>query len=93
MSRGTPGQSFFFVVVSCRGLCSVFRSRAGTFSPSAPAADPDEAANDLLHVEVEDGPNYTNNHHVLKDETPAGGGPSRYVGYYDATSLYPSSGK
>ena len=49
---------------------------------------------------AENAPNYTNNHHhvVLVEGGQDGvneqirSGPSRNVGYYDATSLYPSSG-
>ena len=34
-----------------------------------------------------------NSHWLMKNKIGGGGGPSRYVGYYDATSLYPSSSK
>ena len=35
-----------------------------------------------------------NSHWLMKNKVGGGGGgPSRYVGYYDATSLYPSSSK
>ena len=36
---------------------------------------------------------YSNNAHWLPQEGSSRGGPSRFVGYYDAASLYPSSGE
>ena len=67
----TKKKKFIF----CRGLCCVYRSRAGQF----PEAGDGEPADNPPH----------NSHWLPEDK----GGPSRYVGYYDATSLYPSSSK
>lgn len=62
--------------------------------------DSDQDEDDDHMTSAENAPNYTNNHHhVVLVEGGQGGvneqirsGPSRNVGYYDATSLYPSSG-
>lgn len=56
------------------------RSQAGT----AVAEDDEEEEND----DDDDDAN-GNNRHLLVGPS----GPSRYVGYYDAASLYPSSGE
>lgn len=56
------------------------RSQAGT----AVAEDDDEE-----EEENDDGDANGNNRHLLVGPS----GPSRYVGYYDAASLYPSSGE
>ena len=61
-------------------------------------SDQDEEDDDDYMTSAEDAPNYTNNHHHVvlveggrvNEQTRSG--PSRNVGYYDATSLYPSSG-
>ncbi len=76
------------------GLCAVYRSEAGHQAPSD---------------EEEEGPqarrSYLNNSHWLSSGEGGGGGggeegappfapqPSKKVAYYDAASLYPSSGK
>ena len=98
-----------------RGLCSVFRSKAGQFEAvAAPPGiaervtrdyisssvgmgnDSDQDEDDDYMTSAEDAPNYTNNHHhvvlVEGGNEQIRSGPSRNVGYYDATSLYPSSG-
>ena len=62
--------------------------------------DSDQDEDDEHMTSAENAPNYTNNHHhvVLVEGGRDGvneqtrSGPSRNVGYYDATSLYPSSG-
>jgi hypothetical protein len=63
------------------GLCSVYRSKAGKI--------PGEEEEQPCH-----------NSHWLRGQNEEGGGgdlplggPSRYVGYYDAASLYPASSK
>ena len=58
-------------------------------------SDDEEVAD--LHDDHEEVPPYTNNHHhwqllMPPPSSSSGCGPSRCVGYYDATSLYPSSG-
>ena len=57
-------------------------------------SDDEEVAD--LHDDQEEVPPYTNNHHhwqlLQQPSSSSGCGPSRCVGYYDATSLYPSSG-
>jgi hypothetical protein len=63
---------------SLSGLCSIFRSEAGG---QADRFDSAEAAADQDL-------NYRNNAHWLNN-----GEPSNFVAYYDATSLYPSSGE
>ena len=101
-----------------RGLCSVFRSKAGQFEAvAAPPGIAERVTRDYISSSVcmgndsdqeddvddhmtsaEDAPNYTNNHHHVVLVEGGGvneeirSGPSRNVGYYDATSLYPSSG-
>jgi hypothetical protein len=62
---------------SLSGLCSIFRSEAGGQADRFDSAA--EADQDL---------NYRNNAHWLNN-----GEPSNFVAYYDATSLYPSSGE
>ena len=60
--------------------------------------DSDQDEDDDYMTSAENAPNYTNNHHHVvlvegggvNEQTRSG--PSRNVGYYDATSLYPSSG-
>ena len=56
--------------------------------------DDEEAA--VHHNDHEEVPHYTNNHHhwqlLQQPSSTSACGPSRCVGYYDATSLYPSSG-
>jgi len=66
---------------SFRGLCTVIRSEAG----EVPGQDKSEDRN------------YRNNQHLFDvlgsdDLSNVLGGPSKHVGYYDAASLYPSSG-
>ena len=77
------GVGKFILVFCCRGLCAVYRSKAGDLegeentpphnSHWLSASDDEAIAPDI--------------------SASALGGPSRYVGYYDATSLYPSSSK
>ena len=80
----------------------MFRSSAGNsavlaeylnsaLKSASPNDDDDEELDvDDLTTASRDSRSYAHNAHWL----PAGsGGPSRYVGYYDAASLYPSSGK
>jgi len=88
--------TLFFLSLPSRGLCAVYRAAAGQLSRST-SADGDAAVAD-----VEDR-NWKNNAHWLPDENEqaeaeAGGGtflpePSKRVVYYDAASLYPSSGE
>ena len=59
------------------GLCSVYRSKAGKIPGGEEEEQPCHNSHWLR------GPN---------DNLPLGG-PSRYVGYYDAASLYPASSK
>ena len=61
---------------SSSGLCVVARSEAGTF-PTNP-----EDTQALLH----------NSHWLPSEPSDQSGLPSRHVAYYDAASLYPSSG-
>jgi len=88
------------------GLCSVFRSRAGEPTrldeilkqPTDAGGDDDD--DPVLEPEIrvkvsrreED---HRNNAHLVDDNDDGGGGsgPSRYVAYCDAASLYPSSGE
>lgn len=88
-------RSLYFAFFSS-GLCSVFRSRAGDLetlrkavdegrSEADPAAAPE--AERLVSDREKD---HAHNSHWLEDGK---GGPSRFVAYYDAASLYPSSGK
>ena len=73
-------QIFLFSPLS--GLCSVYRSKAGKI----PGGEEEEQQP-------------CHNSHWLRGPTEEGGedlplgGPSRYVGYYDAASLYPASSK
>ena len=80
----------------------MFRSSAGNsavlaeylnsaLKSASPNDDDDEELDaDDLTTATRDSRSSAHNAHWL----PAGsGGPSRYVGYYDAASLYPSSGK
>ena len=73
-------RKFFFSPLS--GLCSVYRSKAGKI----PGGEEEEQQP-------------CHNSHWLRGPTEEGGedlplgGPSRYVGYYDAASLYPASSK
>ena len=64
---------------SLSGLCSIFRSEAGGQADRFDSAEAEAADQDL---------NYRNNSHWLNN-----GEPSNFVAYYDATSLYPSSGE
>jgi len=65
-------------ISDCSGLCTVVRSEAGNLSDNPRQ---DERA-------------YLNNQHIFDVSQPGIlGGPSNHVGYYDAASLYPSSGK
>ena len=63
----------------CRGLCTILRSAAGG----------QDCVTDW------DSREYKNNSHWLEDDGAADGEPqdSNFVCYYDAASLYPSSGK
>ncbi len=67
-----------------RGLTSVYRSKAG-------GQDLEDADNTNVDDDDEDDDeiNYRNNSHWKKASTC---GLSNYVSYYDAASLYPSSG-
>ena len=75
----------FCLFLLCSGLCTIFRSEAGGQTERFDEEDVDKTRN------------YHNNAHWLKDDndsTDGGGGqPSNFVAYYDATSLYPSSGE
>lgn len=101
-------KNFSFIkrrLLFCSGLCTVLRSRAGHLPSSANELD-DEA---LPHEDNDDDPEESahNSHWLPKrharrrpdqqrphlDQARSVGGPSRYVGYYDAASLYPSSGE
>ncbi len=69
----------------CSGLTSVYRSKAG--GQDLEDDDEDGAVNgDEDDTEI----NYRNNNHWKR---AADCGLSNYVSYYDAASLYPSSGK
>ena len=63
----------------------MFRSKAGQMT-----APPGEK-NGEEEEEEASSTNFLHNSHWIKD--PHHSGPSRYVGYYDAASLYPSSSK
>ena len=66
------------------GLCSIFRRQAGNlFSDNIDGDNDDTAEIDKNSF------NYCHNSHWLNSDSDL----SKYVGYYDATSLYPSSGK
>ena len=75
----SPNLRNFF---SFSGLCSVYRSKAGK-----------------IPGEEEEEQQPCHNSHWLRGQNEEGGGdlplggPSRYVGYYDAASLYPASSK
>lgn len=94
----------------CRGLCTVFRSRAGNYDYLAnllkserikersqgTGIDPVLHGVDTTACDEEEGNlvdpdprRHDHNVHWISGES----GPSRYVGYFDAASLYPSSGK
>lgn len=75
----SPPHIFF-----CRGLCSVFRSKAGQMT-----AGENDRHEEEKGEEEASSTNFLHNSHWIKD--PHHSGPSRYVGYYDAASLYPSS--
>jgi hypothetical protein len=64
-----------------RGLTSVYRSKAGGQDLEDADNDDDDDDDDEI--------NYRNNSHWKKASTC---GLSNYVSYYDAASLYPSSG-
>jgi hypothetical protein len=70
-----------------RGLTSVYRSKAGgqDLEDAAAAADDDDDDDDDNDDEI----NYRNNSHWKKASMCC---LSNYVSYYDAASLYPSSG-
>ena len=80
-SSTPPPKLTQFCFFSFSGLCSVYRSKAGKI--------PGEEEEQPCH-----------NSHWLRGQNEEGGGgdlplggPSRYVGYYDAASLYPASSK
>ena len=89
------------------GLCSVYRTVAGGqgdgarpwfFAPDEknrrdPAEPGDGEVDDNDAVDEDFSSAYSNNAHWLPQEGSSRGGPSRFVGYYDAASLYPSSGE
>ena len=60
----------------------MFRSKAGQMTAPGEKNGEEEEASST---------NFLHNSHWIKD--PHHSGPSRYVGYYDAASLYPSSSK
>ena len=70
----------------CSGLTSVYRSKAGGQDLEDDDDDKDEDGGDDDDTEI----NYRNNSHWKR---AADCGLSNYVSYYDAASLYPSSGK
>ena len=74
-----------FFASTYRGLCTVLRSEAGDL----PGHGDDDKA------EEEEDRDYRNNQHLfdMLGQTDVLGGPSKHVGYYDAASLYPSSGR
>ena len=80
-SSTPPPKLTQFCFFSFSGLCSVYRSKAGKI----PGGEEEEQP--------------CHNSHWLRGPTEEGGedlplgGPSRYVGYYDAASLYPASSK
>lgn len=63
--------------VCFRGLCAVFRAEAGPLPPTAG----DDSGEQQQHAR--------NHHSHWRDD----GEPSRCLAYYDAASLYPSSGE
>ena len=72
-----------------RGLTSVYRSKAGG-QDLEDADNDDDDDDDDNDDDDDDEINYRNNSHWKKASTC---GLSNYVSYYDAASLYPSSGK
>jgi hypothetical protein len=71
----------------CSGLTSVYRSKAG----GQDLEDDDEDEEGAVDGDDDDTEiNYRNNSHWKR---AADCGLSNYVSYYDAASLYPSSGK
>ena len=77
----------FFSLLS--GLCSVYRSKAGKIPGDEEEEQQQQQQQQPCH-----------NSHWLRGPNEEGcggdlplGGPSRYVGYYDAASLYPASSK
>ena len=86
------------------GLCSVYRTVAGGQGDGARpwffATDEKNRRDGEVHDDDDDDDvdedfscAYSNNAHWLPQEGSSCGGPSRFVGYYDAASLYPSSGE
>jgi len=85
--------------VRFRGLCSVFRSRAGDpdllkeVVGGGGGDDPGNPVLDSSRLVSGDSRRHNHNIHWLEDELgETCDGPSRCVAYYDAASLYPSSG-
>lgn len=87
--------------VRFRGLCSVFRSRAGdpdllkevVGGSGGGGDDPGNPVLDSSRLVSGDSRRHNHNIHWLEDELgETCDGPSRCVAYYDAASLYPSSG-
>ena len=76
---------YYLYNLICRGLTSVYRSKAGGQDLEDDVDDDD----DVVVDDDEDEVNYRNNSHWKKASTC---GLSNYVSYYDAASLYPSSG-
>ena len=94
--KNTHKHNYYFCCFACSGLCSVFRSRAGdpdtlraVVNEGREENDPAAAASAerLVSDRHED---HAHNSHWLEEGE---GGPSRFVAYYDAASLYPSSGE
>ena len=89
----------FFVFIfphTHRGLCSVYRSTAGQVPAAAAAAAAAAADGEINQLQnLQQQPSH-NSHwlrpHALTPNQPAGAA-SRFVGYYDAASLYPASSK
>lgn len=97
---------------TCRGLCSVFRTRAGDAQTLEKILHPDSQLYSSNYdddngqdVRLRDDPTRNDAHNEARlvsqrpeDHAhnahwlPTSAGPSRYVAYYDAASLYPSSG-
>ena len=81
-----------FLISLVRGLCAVYRTAAGK-----PPSDFDNE--EAPHPAPEDQPGYRNNAHWLltssgEDRSAQFNSmPSKTVAYYDAASLYPSSGE
>ncbi len=80
----TKSFCLYFIIFFFSGLCSVFRSKAGRMTAKENDQEDEEE-------EEASSTNFLHNSHWIKD--PHKSGPSRYVGYYDAASLYPSSSK